>query len=168
MSAESAVVRNYIDWMLSLPWDEYKEELSDIEESESILDSDHYGLEKVKERIVEYLAVQHRTNKITGPILCLVGPPGAGKSTVLRRHAAARDPADVVFVDLPDVGSAFDKGESFGSVESVKAASIVAADMAAVEDLAAPTFGSIAGRIRVRAPCSASSARHVQDDQKWF
>ena len=82
MSAEATVVRNYIDWMLSLPWHEYTEDKLDINEAEKILDEDHYGLEKVKERILEYLAVQSLVGKIKGPILCLVGPPGVGKTSL--------------------------------------------------------------------------------------
>ena len=76
MSAEATVVRNYLDWMLSLPWKKRTKVSKDIKIAQSILDTDHYGLEKVKERIVEYLAVQQRVDKMKGPILCLVGPPG--------------------------------------------------------------------------------------------
>lgn len=82
MSAEATVVRNYLDWMLSIPWKKRTRVKKDLRAAQSILDDDHYGLEKVKERIVEYLAVQHRTNKITGAILCLVGPPGVGKTSL--------------------------------------------------------------------------------------
>jgi len=82
MSAEATVVRNYLDWMLSIPWKKRTRVKKDLRAAQTILDEDHYGLEKVKERIVEYLAVQHRTNKITGPILCLVGPPGVGKTSL--------------------------------------------------------------------------------------
>ena len=82
MSAEATVVRNYLDWMLSIPWKKRTRVKKDLRGAQEILDMDHYGLEKVKERIVEYLAVQHRTNKITGPILCLVGPPGVGKTSL--------------------------------------------------------------------------------------
>ncbi len=82
MSAEATVVRNYLDWMLSIPWKKRTRVKKDLKGAQEILDQDHYGLEKVKERIVEYLAVQHRTNKITGPILCLVGPPGVGKTSL--------------------------------------------------------------------------------------
>jgi ATP-dependent Lon protease len=82
MSAEATVVRNYIDWILSLPWYEKTKEKLDIEEAETILDEDHYGLDKPKERILEYLAVQSLTKKIKGPILCLVGPPGVGKTSL--------------------------------------------------------------------------------------
>jgi ATP-dependent Lon protease len=89
MSAEATVVRNYVDWMLSLPWADYKEENRDIEASERILDEDHYGLEKPKERILEYLAVQALVEKMKGPILCLVGPPGVGKTSLGRSIARA-------------------------------------------------------------------------------
>jgi len=82
MSAEATVVRNYIDWVLSLPWDEHTEDKIDIGEAEKILNEDHFGLEKVKERIVEYLAVQKLAGKLKGPILCLVGPPGVGKTSL--------------------------------------------------------------------------------------
>ncbi len=82
MSAEATVVRNYIDWMLSLPWNELTEEKIDIPECEKVLDEDHHGLEKVKIRIVEYLAVQKLVGKLRGPILCLVGPPGVGKTSL--------------------------------------------------------------------------------------
>ncbi len=87
MSAEATVVRNYIDWMLDLPWKEYALEKHDIEEAEKILDEDHWGLEKVKERILEHLAVQSLTDKLRGPILCLVGPPGVGKTSLARSVA---------------------------------------------------------------------------------
>ena len=82
MSAEATVVRNYLDWMLSIPWKKRTRIKKDIRLAEEILHADHYGLEKVKERILEYLAVQHRTNKVSGPILCLVGPPGVGKTSL--------------------------------------------------------------------------------------
>lgn len=87
MSAEATVVRNYIDWMLDLPWKNYVEEKKDIEEAERILDEDHWGLEKVKERILEHLAVQVLTDKLRGPILCLAGPPGVGKTSLARSVA---------------------------------------------------------------------------------
>ncbi len=87
MSAEAAVVRNYIDWMLDLPWANYAKEKHDIEEAKRILDDDHWGLEKVKERILEHLAVQSLNNKLRGPILCLVGPPGVGKTSLARSIA---------------------------------------------------------------------------------
>ncbi|MGH6929945.1 MAG: endopeptidase La, partial [Dongiaceae bacterium] len=89
MSAESTVVRNYLDWLLSLPWGVKKKVKKDIEGAETILNEDHYGLEKVKERILEYLAVQQRMNKIRGPILCLVGPPGVGKTSLGKSIARA-------------------------------------------------------------------------------
>ena len=82
MSAESTVVRNYLDWLLSIPWGKAKTKSVDMLEAERILDEDHYGLEKVKERILEYLAVQSRTGNLKGPILCLVGPPGVGKTSL--------------------------------------------------------------------------------------
>ena len=89
MSAEATVVRNYLDWMLGVPWKKRTRVKKDITEAEAILDNDHYGLEKVKERIIEYLAVQQRTNKVTGPILCLVGPPGVGKTSLGKSIAAS-------------------------------------------------------------------------------
>ena len=82
MSAEATVVRNYIDWILSVPWKKRTRVSKDIAKAEKILDADHYGLEKVKERIVEFLAVQQRIKKLKGPILCLVGPPGVGKTSL--------------------------------------------------------------------------------------
>ncbi|MFZ1103042.1 MAG: endopeptidase La [Hyphomicrobiaceae bacterium] len=82
MSAEATVVRNYLDWLLSIPWGVKGKVKKDLTEAQEILDKEHYGLEKVKERIVEYLAVQTRTNKLKGPILCLVGPPGVGKTSL--------------------------------------------------------------------------------------
>ncbi|MBN2033612.1 MAG: endopeptidase La [Deltaproteobacteria bacterium] len=89
MSAEATVVRNYIDWILALPWEDRTREKMDIKEAERILDEDHYGLKKPKERIVEYLAVQALTKKISGPILCLVGPPGVGKTSIAKSIARA-------------------------------------------------------------------------------
>ena len=89
MSAESTVVRNYLDWMLSIPWSKKGKVKNDLVKAEDILDEDHYGLEKVKERILEYLAVQKRTNKLKGPILCLVGPPGVGKTSLGKSIAQA-------------------------------------------------------------------------------
>ena len=89
MSAEATVVRNYLDWILALPWNKRKRLKSDLNRAEEILESDHYGLEKVKERILEHLAVQARTKKMRGPILCLVGPPGVGKTSLGRSIAKA-------------------------------------------------------------------------------
>lgn len=88
-SAEATVVRNYLDWLLSIPWNKRKRVKIDMAKAEEILDTDHYGLEKVKERILEYLAVQKRTNKLKGPILCLVGPPGVGKTSLGKSIARA-------------------------------------------------------------------------------
>src|SRR5262245_37719707 len=88
-SAEATVVRNYIDWILGLPWMDKTEERFDVVEAERILDEDHYGLKKCKERIVEYLAVQALTKKLKGPILCLVGPPGVGKTSIAKSIARA-------------------------------------------------------------------------------
>jgi ATP-dependent Lon protease len=89
MSAEATVVRNYLDWLLSVPWKKPTKIKRDIREAEKILNKDHSGLEKVKERILEYLAVQQRSNKIKGPILCLVGPPGVGKTSLAQSIAKA-------------------------------------------------------------------------------
>ena len=89
MSAEAAVVRNYVDWVLGLPWGEKTDEKLDVVDAERILDEDHYGLKKVKERILEYLAVQALVKKLKGPILCLVGPPGVGKTSLARSIAKA-------------------------------------------------------------------------------
>ncbi len=89
MSAESAVVRNYLDWMVSLPWGILKQETLDIQKAKDILDEDHWGLEKVKERILEYLAVQTLSSEQSSPILCLVGPPGVGKTSLARSVARA-------------------------------------------------------------------------------
>ena len=89
MSAEATVVRNYLDTVLSLPWGKKTKVKRDIVAAQAVLDGDHYGLEKVKDRIVEYLAVQARTNKLKGPILCLVGPPGVGKTSLGRSIAKA-------------------------------------------------------------------------------
>ncbi len=89
MSAEATVVRNYLDWMLSLPWGKKSKVKKDIAEAEAVLDHDHFGLEKVKERILEYLAVQQRAGKLRGPILCLVGPPGVGKTSLGKSIAKA-------------------------------------------------------------------------------
>jgi ATP-dependent Lon protease len=89
MSAEATVVRNYIDWLISLPWHEYTEDKLDIKEAEKVLEEDHYGLEKVKQRILEYLAVQSLVGHTKGPILCLVGPPGVGKTSLGKSIARA-------------------------------------------------------------------------------
>ena len=89
MSAEATVVRNYLDWMLSIPWGTKSRVKKDLSRAETILDDDHYGLEKVKERIVEYLAVQQRSKKLKGPIMCLVGPPGVGKTSLGKSVAKA-------------------------------------------------------------------------------
>ena len=89
MSAEATVVRNYLDWMLSIPWGTKSRVKKDLGRAEEILDADHYGLEKVKERIVEYLAVQQRSKKLKGPIMCLVGPPGVGKTSLGKSVAKA-------------------------------------------------------------------------------
>ncbi len=89
MSAEAAVVRNYIDWIVQVPWKKRTRVRSDIHAAQEILDADHYGLEKVKERILEYLAVQQRLKKMKGPILCLVGPPGVGKTSLGKSIAKA-------------------------------------------------------------------------------
>ncbi|SFB39461.1 ATP-dependent proteinase. Serine peptidase. MEROPS family S16 [Lentibacillus halodurans] len=86
-SAESSVIRNYIEWLLALPWTEKTEDTIEIDYAEDILDEDHYGLDKVKERILEYLAVQKLTQSIRGPILCLVGPPGVGKTSLAKSIA---------------------------------------------------------------------------------
>jgi ATP-dependent Lon protease len=102
MSAESTVVRNYLDWLLSIPWGKSAKIKKDLGRAQEILDSDHYGLDKVKERIVEYLAVQQRANRLTGPILCLVGPAGVGK-TSLGKSIARATGRDFVRVSLGGV-----------------------------------------------------------------
>jgi ATP-dependent Lon protease len=89
MSAEATVVRNYVDWLVSVPWKKRTKIRNDLSEAEAVLEADHYGLEKVKERIVEYLAVQQRVKKLKGPILCLVGPPGVGKTSLGQSIARA-------------------------------------------------------------------------------
>src|SRR5690242_4880186 len=102
MSAESTVVRNYLDWIVSLPWGRKKEVVRDLQHAEDVLNADHYGLEKVKERILEHLAVQARGDKVRGPILCLVGPPGVGK-TSLGKSIAKATGRDFVRVSLGGV-----------------------------------------------------------------
>jgi len=102
MSAEATVVRNYLDWLLSIPWNKKSKVKKDLKHAQEVLDNDHFGLEKVKERIVEYLAVQQRANKLTGPILCLVGPPGVGK-TSLGKSIAKATGRDFVRVSLGGV-----------------------------------------------------------------
>jgi ATP-dependent Lon protease len=102
MSAEATVVRNYLDWLLSIPWNKKSKVKKDLKAAQEILDNDHFGLEKVKERIVEYLAVQQRANKLSGPILCLVGPPGVGK-TSLGKSIAKATGRDFVRVSLGGV-----------------------------------------------------------------
>ncbi len=89
MSSEATVVRNYLDWVLGIPWKKPSRVKKDLHEAMAVLDADHYGLEKVKERIIEYLAVQSRADKVKGPILCLVGPPGVGKTSLGRSIAKA-------------------------------------------------------------------------------
>ena len=89
MSAEATVVRNYLDWMIDLPWGNKSKIISDLNSAQKVLDQDHYGLAKVKERIIEYLAVQKRIEKLKGPILCLVGPPGVGKTSLGKSIAKA-------------------------------------------------------------------------------
>ena len=89
MSAEATVVRNYLDWLLSIPWGKRSKIKRDLPQAEALLNEEHYGLDKVKERIIEYLAVQSRANKLTGPILCLVGPPGVGKTSLGKSIAKA-------------------------------------------------------------------------------
>jgi ATP-dependent Lon protease len=102
MSAEATVVRNYIDWILSLPWNEIKEEKTDVSQAAVILDEDHYGLEKPKERILEYLAVRVLAGEMKGPIICFVGPPGVGK-TSLGRSIARATGRDFVRISLGGV-----------------------------------------------------------------
>ena len=89
MSSEANVVRNYIDWLLCMPWAEKTEDNFDLEKAEKVLNAQHYGLEKVKERIIEYLAVAQQVGKMKGPIICLVGPPGVGKTSLARSVAEA-------------------------------------------------------------------------------
>jgi ATP-dependent Lon protease len=110
MSAESTVVRNYLDWLLSIPWAKRSKIKKDLKLAQEILDNDHFGLEKVKERIVEYLAVQQRANKLTGPILCLVGPAGVGKTSLGKSIARATGRAFVRF----SLGGVHDEAEIRG------------------------------------------------------
>ncbi len=91
-SAEATVVRNYVDWILGLPWYDKSDENFDLKGAETILDEDHYGLKKIKERIIEYLAVQALTKKLRGPVLCLVGPPGVGKTSLAKSIARVDGP----------------------------------------------------------------------------
>ena len=90
-SAESSVIRNYIDWLINLPWGTYTEDRLDLKLASEILDDEHHGLEKVKERVLEYLAVQKLTNSLKGPILCLAGPPGVGKTSLAKSIAKSLD-----------------------------------------------------------------------------
>jgi ATP-dependent Lon protease len=110
MSREATVVRNYLDWLLSIPWAKRSKIKKDLKLAQEVLDNDHFGLDKVKERIVEYLAVQQRANKLTGPILCLVGPPGVGK-TSLGKSIARATGRDFVRVSL---GGVHDEAEIRG------------------------------------------------------
>jgi len=110
MSAESTVVRNYLDWLLSIPWAKRSKIKKDLKLAQEVLDNDHYGLDKVKERIVEYLAVQQRANKLTGPILCLVGPAGVGKTSLGKSIARATGRAFVRF----SLGGVHDEAEIRG------------------------------------------------------
>ena len=88
-SGETGVIKTYIDWLMALPWWQESKDNEDLNLAQSILDEDHYGLEKVKERIMEYLAVKQMTNSLKAPILCLVGPPGVGKTSLARSVARA-------------------------------------------------------------------------------
>src|SRR5262249_15193589 len=110
MSPESIVVRNYLDWLLSIPWAKRSKIKKDLELAQEVLDNDHYGLDKVKERIVEYLAVQQRANKLTGPILCLVGPAGVGKTSLGRSIAKSNGREFVRF----SLGGVHDEAEIRG------------------------------------------------------
>ena len=89
MSAEASVIRNYLEWLLDIPWENFSKEVIDIATAEKILNQDHYGLEKVKDRILEFLAVKKRSKKATGTILCFVGPPGVGKTSLAKSIARA-------------------------------------------------------------------------------
>jgi ATP-dependent Lon protease len=110
MSPESTVVRNYLDWLLSIPWAKRSKIKKDLKLAQEVLDNDHYGLDKVKERIVEYLAVQQRANKLTGPILCLVGPAGVGKTSLGKSIARATGRSFVRF----SLGGVHDEAEIRG------------------------------------------------------
>ena len=110
MSAEATVVRNYLDWLLGIPWGKRSKVKNDLTYAEEVLDTDHYGLDKVKERILEYLAVQSRANKLKGPILCLVGPPGVGKTSLGKSIAKATGRE---FVRMP-LGGVRDEAEIRG------------------------------------------------------
>ena len=121
MSAESTVVRNYLDWMTSLPWNEKSTVSTDLDKAEKILNDDHYGLEKVKDRILEFLAVQSRIKKIKGPILCLVGPPGVGKTTMARMVAGYSDALflqiSAVFSGVKDIREAIEQAKAAAGQE---------------------------------------------------
>src|SRR5207342_3708773 len=110
MSPEATVVRNYLDWLLSIPWAKRPKIKKDLKLAQEVLDNDHYGLDKVKERIIEYLAVQQRANKLTGPILCLVGPAGVGKTSLGKSIARATGRAFVRF----SLGGVHDEAEIRG------------------------------------------------------
>jgi ATP-dependent Lon protease len=110
MSAESTVVRNYLDWLLSIPWAKHSKIKKDLKLAQEVLDNDHYALDKIKERIVEYLAVQQRANELTGPILCLVGPAGVGKTSLGKSIARATGRAFVRF----SLGGVHDEAEIRG------------------------------------------------------
>ena len=100
MSAEATVIRNYLDWILSVPWNTSTKISKDIIKAKNILEGDHYGLDNVKDRILEYLAVQKRSEKIKGPILCLVGPPGVGKTSLGKSlQVKMQDPTNFMVVD---------------------------------------------------------------------
>ena len=89
MMAESAIIRSYLDWMMELPWKKETKDRLDLALAQQILDEDHYGLTKIKDRIIEYLAVRQLTKSLKGPILCFVGPPGTGKTSIARSIARA-------------------------------------------------------------------------------